>query len=63
MTDALLEDIDSATADDDFEGFLNSLAGVSAEEWDEGFACFDTGDYRAGVEAFLKKQKPAFNGK
>jgi len=32
-------------------------------EWDEGFACFDTEDYRIGVEAFLNKTKPAFKGK
>jgi len=36
---------------------------IPAEEWDEGFACFDTEDYRTGVEAFLKKAKPEFRGK
>jgi enoyl-CoA hydratase/carnithine racemase len=36
---------------------------VSAREWDEGFACFDTEDYRAGVAAFLAKTKPRFAGK
>ena len=35
---------------------------VSAAEWDEGFACFDTDDYRAGVQAFLAKAKPRFRG-
>lgn len=36
---------------------------IPPEEWDEGFACFDTADYRTGVEAFLKKTKPEFRGK
>lgn len=29
---------------------------------DEGYACFDTADYRRGVEAFLAKRKPEFEG-
>ena len=36
---------------------------VSAAEWDEGFACFDTEDYRIGVAAFLAKRKPRFEGR
>ena len=36
---------------------------VSATEWDEGFACFDTEDYRIGVAAFLAKAKPQFTGR
>jgi enoyl-CoA hydratase/carnithine racemase len=36
---------------------------VSPEEWNEGFACFDTADYQAGVAAFLAKQKPRFEGR
>jgi enoyl-CoA hydratase/carnithine racemase len=37
-------------------------AQLKPEEWDEGFACFDTADYREGVEAFLKKRKSRFEG-
>lgn len=33
------------------------------EERDEGYACFDTEDFRTGVAAFLAKQKPAFKGR
>ena len=31
-------------------------------EWNEGYACFDTEDYRIGVQAFLDKTKPEFKG-
>src|SRR5215470_20043723 len=35
---------------------------LTAEEYDESFACFDTEDYRIGYRAFLAKQKPEFRG-
>lgn len=35
---------------------------IPEHEWDEGFACFDTEDYRIGVAAFLAKAKPQFKG-
>jgi enoyl-CoA hydratase len=35
---------------------------ISGQEWDEGFACFDTEDYRVGVKAFIDKAKPQFTG-
>jgi len=36
---------------------------IPAADWDEGFACFDTEDYREGVRAFLAKTKPDFKGR
>jgi enoyl-CoA hydratase/carnithine racemase len=35
---------------------------LSEVELAEGFACFETGDYRRGVEAFVTKSKPQFEG-
>ena len=42
---------------------LTVAAQIPEKEWDEGFACFDTEDYREGVRAFLAKEKPAFKGR
>jgi len=36
---------------------------LDAAEYDEGFACFGTEDFRIGYKAFLAKEKPAFKGK
>jgi enoyl-CoA hydratase/carnithine racemase len=42
---------------------LTVRADIPPEEWDIGFACFDTDDYREGVRAFLAKTKPEFRGR
>jgi enoyl-CoA hydratase len=36
---------------------------LTEAERDEGYACFDTEDYRIGFEAFLAKTKPEFKGR
>jgi len=42
---------------------LADPAPLTAEEIDEGFAAYDTKDYRIGYEAFLDKKKPEFKGR
>ncbi|MGZ8264181.1 MAG: enoyl-CoA hydratase/isomerase family protein, partial [Burkholderiales bacterium] len=42
---------------------LSARAELTPVEWDEGFACFDTEDYREGIDAFLGKRKPRFQGR
>jgi len=46
--------------------FLSRLADpapLSDAEKREGFACYDTEDFRIGYQAFLNKKKPEFKGK
>lgn len=40
---------------------LSVRADVAPAEWDQGFACFDTADYREGVAAFTGKRVPKFS--
>jgi enoyl-CoA hydratase/carnithine racemase len=42
---------------------LRDPAPLSDAEYSEGFACFDTEDFRIGYRSFLAKQPPAFRGK
>jgi len=42
---------------------LAVTAELAPQEWDEGFECFDTEDYKEGVDAFLNKRKTRFEGR
>jgi enoyl-CoA hydratase len=42
---------------------LMDPAPLSEAEWDEGYACYGTEDFRIGYRAFLNKEKPAFRGR
>ena len=42
---------------------LKTRTSLSDAEWQEGFACFDTEDYREGLRAFLAKVPPQFKGR
>ena len=42
---------------------LAEPAPLTAEELDEGYACYGTEDFQTGVKAFLAKTKPGFKGR
>jgi enoyl-CoA hydratase/carnithine racemase len=42
---------------------LGNRTPVNDDEWQEGFACFDTEDYREGLRAFFAKVPPQFKGR
>jgi enoyl-CoA hydratase/carnithine racemase len=42
---------------------LRDAKPLTAEELDEGFACYGTEDFQIGRKAFLAKEKPAFKGR
>ena len=42
---------------------LDDPAPLSQAELKEGFACYDTEDFRIGYKAFLEKKKPYFRGR
>jgi len=46
-----------------FVSRLRAGTPLSQADLDEGYACFDTEDYRIGYEAFLAKSTPVFKGK
>ena len=48
------------------KSFIHRLADptpLSPEELDEGYACYDTEDFRIGYRSFLSKTKPEFKGR
>jgi enoyl-CoA hydratase/carnithine racemase len=42
---------------------LEARTPLTADELNEGYACFDTDDYREGLAAFLGRREPRFQGK
>jgi enoyl-CoA hydratase len=42
---------------------LQAHTPLTASEWSEGYACFDSNDYREGLAAFLARRDPRFEGK
>ncbi|MDH3407123.1 MAG: enoyl-CoA hydratase-related protein [Gammaproteobacteria bacterium] len=42
---------------------LHDLAPFTQAELDEGYACYDTEDFKTGYQAFLAKTKPGFKGR
>lgn len=42
---------------------LRDAKPLTAQEYEEGFACFGTEDFRIGYRAFLAKEKPSFEGR
>lgn len=42
---------------------LHDPAPLTGAELDEGYACYDTEDFRTGYQAFLAKTKPGFKGR
>ena len=46
-----------------FSRRLSEPRPLTDEEYEEGFACFGTDDYRIGCQAFLQKRKPVFTGR